>query len=355
MKVAIIVSGNYFKAHIWFYTFLFDKLDIEYDIISWNRLNIYEPNVIQYNLKQGEGHGYFGRLYSYIRYRKFIINQLREVKYDKVFIFTIAIGVLLYPYLRKIYKKKYIFDIRDNSIITSILKTSFEKLINDSFFTVISSRGYLEWLPKAKKYYFAHNFPFSISREVKLIEEKEYFNPLSPKQTIVTIGTLRDYKENLYLIQSLENSKGFRVKFVGSGPAEKPLIEYVKSNTIDNVEFYGYYTKEKELELINDATFLNGLTGNDINSKTLTTNRFYLSVMLGIPMIVYGDTYQGSLSREYSLGCNINRNKPLKEQILQYQKSFDRDKYNTGRKKFIEIVASDMKELESAIQGFLNL
>jgi len=355
MKVALIVSGNYFKAHIWFYTFLFDKLKIDYDIISWNRLNIEEPNVIQYNLNQGEGRGYIGRLLSYLKYRKFVINQLQDVKYDKVFIFTIALGVLMYSYLRKSFKKRYVFDIRDNSIVSTLFKTSFNRLIKDSFFTVISSRGYLKWLPQSEKYYYAHNFPFSISRNIRLINENACFNPISFEQTILTIGTLRDYNENKLLIQSFENIKGFSLKFAGSGPAEKPLIEYVSNNLIHNVEFYGLYKKEEEIELINGASLMNILTGDDINSRTLTTNRFYLSVIIGIPMIVYNDTYQGLLCQEYSLGCVVKRNRPLLEQIQYYQKSFDESKYNIGRKEFIEIVALDVKDLEKEIQAFINL
>lgn len=354
-KIAIVVSGNSFKVHIWFYTYFFDKLNYDYDIISWNRLNIVEPDVIQFNLKEGEGKGYFGRFISYLRYRKFVINQLEKMRYDKVFVFSIALGVLLYSYLRKNFYKRYIFDIHDHSINVYLKRRTFYKLIKNSFFTVISSHGFLKWLPPKGHFYHIHNYPFTISKDVGLLCNVTNFDPQLKPVNILTIGSLRDYKANKFLIDQLGNKPDFYLKFVGSGSAEKQLITYVKKNHITNVEFHGLYLKSEELDLIRDASFLNILTGSDINSKSLTTNRFYLSAVLGIPMIVNDDTFQGDLSHKYSLGCIVKPNLPLAGQLQNYFQSFDSKKYDKGRKEFIETVALDIQNLEKAIREFLRL
>jgi hypothetical protein len=353
-KVALIISGNFFKSPIWFYTMLLDKLNVSYDIISWNRLSILESNTIQFNLSEGEDKGYLGRLISYLRYKKFIIKQLEQGKYDRVFVFTIALGILMYPYLRKAFKNRFVFDIRDHSLIINLKKRTSYNLIKNSVFTVISSRGYLKWLPKSEKYYFAHNYPFTIKENIELINEISHFNPDASILKIVTIGSLRDYNANRVLIDNFGNNQCFHLKFIGSGPVENRLINYAKIKEIMNVEFHGFYHKHEELSLIHDADLINNLTGNGINSKTLTTNRFYLSVIVGIPMIVNDNTYQGNLSKRYSLGCNVKSDKPLEEQLQVYLKSFDRRKYDAGRYEFIKTVELDMQDLEKAIHAFLN-
>lgn len=351
MKIAFVISGNYFKAHIWFYIYLFDKYNIEYDIISWNRLKIEEPNCIQFNCSEGES--YLSRLFSYLRYRKFVLDLLKQGKYDKVFVSTIAIGLLIYPYLKKVYFKRYIIDIRDNSITASIMKTTFKNLIKNSFLTAISSNGYLKWLPPSENYFIAHNYPFTINTDIELIEEINKFEPKSLFFNIVTIGSLRDYNENRFLIESFKNSNYVNLKFIGSGPAESALKEYVKNNNINNVYFHGFYDKYEELDLLQDASFINILVGNDSNSKTLITNRFYLSVILGTPMIVNDDTHQGYLCKKHSLGCDVNTNKPLLNQLQAYLESFDSQKYDKGRKEFIKTVALDMNKIEKEIEKFL--
>lgn len=353
-KAAIIISGNYFKTPaVLFYAYYLDKINIDYDIISWNRLNIEEANIKQFNLGAGEDRGYFERLISYLKYRKFVIKQLNEVNYNKIIVITIPLGILLYTQLKKTFINNYIFDIRDYSAIVPLLNPYFKKIVHHSRFTVISSRGFLNWMPLHQKIFFTHNFPLLISRKVELYNVHSNFDPQAKVYTIITIGTLRDFVPNKVLIEALGNHPQYRLKFVGSGPAEKQLIEFTRRNRFKNIEFHGLYKKEDELKLINEGHFINILTGSDINSKTLTSNRLYLSVILGIPMIVYNDTFQGSLCLQYSLGCNIKRGGNVSDTLKNYISNFDKEKYDKNRGLFIQNAANEIHDLEKATENFL--
>ncbi|MDA8769647.1 hypothetical protein N9M75_02195, partial [Schleiferiaceae bacterium] len=146
MKIAIIISGNAFKApYISYYERIFKEQKIEYDLICWNRKLINERGTISFNVKQSEDKGLIYRFISYVRYRNFVVESLTRNNYEKVVVSTVAIGVLLYPYLLKNYKRNFVLDIRDFSVIIRFMPGYFRNLVDNSASTVISSGGYSAW------------------------------------------------------------------------------------------------------------------------------------------------------------------------------------------------------------------
>lgn len=355
MKLAIILSGNTYRfPYLSYYINQLNKENINYKIICWNRQLINEGNAISFNLKQSENKGYLFRLMSYIKYKNFVITQLKQDQYDKIIVSTIAIGVLLYPFLKKKYKKKYIFDIRDYSLIINFCYPVFTKLINDSYCTVISSDGFKKWLPKNHNYYITHNFPFGITqKEISCFKYDNKTNPIDDHIVITTIGSLRDYSVNKKVIDALKNNERFYLNFIGVGPAFKPLKDYASKNNVLNINFYGYYEKKDELKLLSNSNFINNLTYDDLNSKTLITNRFYLSVVLGIPMIVKMNTNQAVLCNKFKLGCVLNTKYSMEKQVMDYVINFNEYEYNIGRDNFIKIVSKDTKKLDLMFLDFI--
>lgn len=352
-KIAIIISGNYFKGSISIYeNYLSDDT---YDIIVWNRRGIIESGVISFNNNASENHGYFWRLIQYFKYRNFVLKQIKLGGYDRIIVSTIALGIMLYPFLKKNYKGKYILDIRDYSIMALLKKRTFKHLISDSAFVGISSKGFLSWLPIYEKYFYTSNFPFKTVKDIKLLRENSLFDPFSNPIKIYTIGSLRDLQPNLDLIKPLSNNTNFFLKFIGSGPVEYKIKEYVTNNKVLNIAFHGYYKKEDELELISDASFLNLLTVMDINGRSLITNRFYLSVLLGIPMIVFNDTYQGMLVKKYSLGCAVRKEKLFIDELYNYMNKFDRFEFDQGRKAYINDFYFENERFKKVFIDFSNL
>lgn len=356
MKIAIVISGNLYKSHLSYYFNYLDSYNINYDIISWNRNMIFEEGVLAYNYPQRETKGYFFKLFSYLGYRSFALDYLNKNKYDKIIISTIPIAILLYPYLKKNYSNKYLFDIRDYSIIVKFTWSFFVKLIDNSSISVISSNGFKQWLPNSIKYIVTHNFPFGLtSGKVSFLPTVPKINNTTESIVISTIGSLRDFEANKILIDAFKSSNQIVFKFFGSGPAEETLKKYVFLNGISNVSFFGFYKKEDEANLVEHSHFINNFTNYDLNSRTLITNRLYLSVVLGIPMIVRHGTYQAQLCQIYNIGCVINPKDDIYIQLINYVKYFDFDLYNLGRSSFMEVVQKDTIKLDLMFKSFLEI
>jgi hypothetical protein len=171
---------------------------------------------------------------------------------------------------------------------------------------------------------------------------------------ITTIGSLRDYSVNKMLIKHFKNKKDYFLNYIGSGPAEQKLIYLTKSIQANNVIFHGYYDKSNEIALLQNTSYFNILTDNSINSRTLMSNRFYLSVFLGKPMMVFADTYQGKVAQEFNLGFLLNRHDNLALQLDFYVRDFSPFAYNEGRIKFLETVKNDVADFSQKIANFLN-
>lgn len=356
MKVAVIISGNVAKApFISFYHDFFKSEGIEFDIISWNRLGVDDDSGLSFNVVDGEGPGFIKRFVNYLRYRRHIINILKKNGYDKIIIFTIAIAVLMYPYLKRKYHKKYLFDIRDYSLIVRFSWYFFIKVIDSAAATIISSSGYSLWLPKGRTYIISHNFPFELTNgSIKILVENPNLSRRINGIFVSSIGSLRDFEANKLLMESFRERKGFYLKFIGSGPAYTYLKSFVIQKRTSNVYLHGPYIKAEEVDLLAGTTIINNFTNDDLNSRTLTTNRFYLSVVLAIPMIVREGTHQADLCKKYNLGCVINPALPIPEQILEYIESFDYAQYNQGRYSFLKLIKQDTELLNNVLMNFVG-
>jgi hypothetical protein len=349
MKVALIISGNVLKApYIQLYLNVLDRSKIPYKIISWNRLQIEESATIPYNLKAGEGRAYIGRLIAYLKYIRFVKKQLSSEKYDKVIVFTIALGIFLLKFLKREYPGNYVFDIRDRSIVGNIFKNKVAELIKNSFITVISSQGFRSWLPKSTKYVVSHNcaYPLDFHKSTIAFDQNKFL--------ITTIGTIRDFETNSKIIKDLGNHSVYQLKFVGSGPSLTSFKQIVTDNGFTNVEFTGIYKKEEELGHLKGTHFINLLINLTINSKTCMGNRMYLAAITGIPLLVNADTFQAEIVAKYNLGCVIDFDEQWITQMESHIKSFDRELFNKGRQEFLLMVKKDIEFFELYLEDYLR-
>lgn len=335
--------------YVRYYTEILEQCGISYDIISWNRLGVEETGVQAFNLKSCVTKSSFGKMLDYFRYHRFVQSKLVKGNYDKVVVFTIVITLMLLPFLKRRYRNKYVFDIRDCSVALKYCRPRFSAAIKNAAFVVISSAGFKHWLPKDKAYLIRHNATDfkPLEMQAKIEEQTAY--------KILTIGAIRCDDANRTLVEQLANSPMFELGFVGAGSADKPLRDFVARHKIKNVSFGGRYAKQDEPKLLEGAALINILLDDDLNSTTLMSNRFYLSVVHGIPMIVDENTEQARWASKHDLGVVIGRKTGIEEQIIRYLQTFDREKFDTGRRACLRVFQQDVEEFQAEFRAFVLL
>lgn len=304
-KIGLILPGAiWFSPFVRIYTRILDAIDVKYDIISWNREGDDKPEGFQYNVRCEHGHVAAGWK-DYKGYIKFIKQTVKEQGYDKLIVFGPQITCLLSLFLFKKYRRRYMIDYRDLSIEQKPgFKQLFSLMLRFSCVNVISSPGFKQVLPKGYPYYLSHNFNVDAAR--KALADEYVDKPSEDPITVLTIGGIRDYSSNIEVVKSLANKEGFRLQFVGKGGAAKSIAKYSEEHHVENIEFEGYYPKEKEAEYVKAATFLNIFYPRVITHDTALSNRFYNSLIYKRPMIVTKNTTQGDYAERCGVGIAVN-------------------------------------------------
>lgn len=347
MKVALICPSNMlYMPYVNSYITILNTLNIDYIIILWDRFNIEkdEEKLIYRDKKEGHQRNF----YDYLKYKKFILQRLKEIKYDKIIIFTLQLGYFLKKYLIDNYEGRYILDIRDYNKIFKV--SSFKKLINYSYSTVLSSPGYKSWLPQSDKYIINHNTFIRNLDELRAI--KNIRNNVEIK--ISTIGVIRHWNVNSDFINSMKNKEPFNLVFHGEGTINEKLKNYIKEHEINNVEIYGRYKKEDEGMLYKNTDMVNLLLYDNINTKGVLANRYYNAVIYGKPLLTLKGTYQAEQIEKYDLGLVVDSLDDIEGGIKKYLNEFDIDKYQNGRMSFFDSVITDNNYFKDLLIEFLK-
>lgn len=153
------------SPYIMSYIEVFERRNIPYELVYWNKtmedVSKLPDNYIPYNHAHDNMMARWKKLFKIYGFARFAKKRLKQNDYSYVVVFTIAHAVFFYPLLEKEYKGRYVFDIRDHSPMckVGVIRRILKKLIDNSAFTVLSSRGFLRWLPYVNedKLVISHN------------------------------------------------------------------------------------------------------------------------------------------------------------------------------------------------------
>ena len=351
MKIGLILPGNiWFCPYVNIYTKILDKEKIQYDLISWNRDGS-ECQGIQFD-RRFEVNGILSKLISYIKYASFVKKTIRKHNYDKLIVFGPQVAIFINGFLAKYYSKRYIFDYRDLSIEQKFyFKNAFLKVLHNSYANVISSPGFKRCLPKGFDYLLSHNFNIDLVHQA--LSSKKVDNLNFATINVLTIGGIRDYSSNIEVVKALANKKEFLVKFIGKGSAAGLIKDYALQNKIDNIQFEGFYPKEKESEYIKESTFLNIFYPRIISHDTALSNRFYNALIYRKPMVVTADTTQGDYVKQHNLGLSLSDCSNLDIKMREYLSRLDYIAFSERCNALLKHFLSDYDNLEAKIKAFI--
>lgn len=352
MKIGLILPGSiWYAPYVRIYTRILEKLQMAYDIISWNREGDDQPEGFQYNVQCSKGHS-SASFFAYYGYIKYIKKTITTQHYDKLIVFGPQMTCMLSPFLLLKYRHKYIIDYRDLSIEQKPgFKQLFSLMLKFSDMNVISSPGFKRCLPD-RKYYISHNF--NIGTVLDAFNEQKNDEELpSGDIQLLTIGAIRDFSSNIEVVKALANRQGFKLRFVGKGTTAKLIKAYGEEHHINNIEFEGFYTKEDEPKYVKEATFLNIFYPRIITHDTALSNRFYLSLIYKRPMIVTQETTQGEYVEKYGVGIAITGCNDLADRMNRFLND-DYRQYTNRCNELLKTFIDEYYSFENAVISFVQ-
>lgn len=360
MKIGLIIPGNiWFLPYTKIYTDILDRVKCDYDLISWNRDGQDKEFGIQYNASIATSYSKFTKLLPYFKYVEFINETISKNKYDKLIICGSQIAFILYPTLKKNYRNKYILDIRDLSIEQlPILKQMFKRITSNSFANIVSSPGFIKYLPIGCEYYISHNFRHDTLTNYIDNSNKTDFEIINNFKNspirILTIGGIRNFGSNSELIKALANNPFYKLSFVGKGIDSDKLEKFSHKLGADNVEFKGYYKKIDEETYVRNTTFINIYCDKKRSDASLISNRFYLALIHKRPMIVTAESVQSQYVEKYNLGISISNCQELDSKLSKWLNSYNHNEFCMRCERLLIEFLKDYNVFETQIINFLH-
>ncbi|MCR5808702.1 MAG: hypothetical protein K6G56_03980 [Clostridiales bacterium] len=178
----------------------------------------------------------------------------------------------------------------------------YEKCFLNSAFNTISSKGYLDFLPRRPEYMQIHSLNLSALRGMKAHGRmREEGEPIR----IGFIGYVRFFERNKKLLDAFKNDARFELHYYGKGAEE--LEQYAKENGILNTAFHGSFPVSDTAKYLERIDVINNLYGNEtINLRKAISIKFFHALYARIPILVSTDTYVGTLAKERGYGFEID-------------------------------------------------
>jgi len=361
MKLALVCPANilylpYVTSYIDIINDSSDDNSIDYRILTWNRLHI-DENIKGYTFNDKKIQ-HKRNYWDYLKYKGFLLRHLKKEKYDKIIVFTLPLGYFLKNYLIKNYAGNYIFDIRDYHKIFKYVK--FDKLINHSSFTAISSPAFKRWLPetdKHEKYGKRGKYIVNHNTGINSVENLPAVNTdiKNKKYVISTIGIIRHWDITEHFVNTLGNSPVFDLHFYGDGDMVENLKNHVKKKNFSNIKFYGRYNKEEEKTFYENADMINVLNyDNNINLKTNLVNRLYNAAIYGKPLLALKGPYFSEQVAKFNLGLVVDSLNQIESEAVKYFNEFDIKMYEKNRVDFLTDVIEENELFKNSLLEFIK-
>ena len=355
-KVLIVDTVSYERAtYIKLYEKILKEKNVAYDLFLWDRDHdkAFEKkdNMFIFHKQCPFGGSKIKKIIPMLLYQLKLREVIKKYNYTHLILIDSLAPVMIHDLVLTDYRGKYILDIRDYTYEKySSYKKIMMKLVDNSYFTCISSKGFKRFLDSSLKYVYSHN----ISNN-EFVED--ICNLYNKKQKIVIgfVGSVRYFEENKKLIDSLDSDK-FQFKYVGSKVSDCDIEGYCKKNNISNVEIKGAYKNEVKPKIYESIDVINSIYGtSSFEVTTAVPNRFYDALIFKKPIIASKGTFLGELVEECKVGIAIDvYEEGVNELLSEYINNIDVSALNANMKKTLELVLDEQYAYVMKIEEFLD-
>lgn len=326
----------------------------EYEILYWERAGIKEkrdPRYIAFEKSSQLNKSKILKLKDFLEFRRWLKNEILKRNYDKLILLSSLSGILIFDLLRKKYKGRYLFDIRDYSYEKIKIYYYMEKrIIQNSMLTTVSSKGFMEFLPPSEKYIFTHNMSLEDCRQ-----KKKFIKTSHEKLNFVWMGAVRYFDHQSKIIEKLDKDGRFNIIFHGSGSELELFENFAKEKGLRNVIFTGRYQHADKEKLLEEADILNNSYTIKFGTKFAISNKFYDGIIYHIPQLVECDCYKAKLLKNYPVGVVLDVcDEGFAEKLYQYYRNIEEDEFNKACDALSEQIVVEEKQCIKAIQDFIG-
>lgn len=330
----------------------------DYDILFWDRFSNgcleKKKNQFIFHRICTLGGNRLKKIYPFYLFRKTIKTIIKEGNYDKIIILNTMPGFLLHDILIKEYPNNYILDIRDYTYEKyKFYLHIVHDLIEHSFFTAISSRGFKKFLGESEKFVVNHNISNleDVCKEPTLDKKKA-------QVTIGFVGAIRYFEENAALIRSINMLKSIELLYVGRQLTDCHLDDYCKENGYTKVKFKGKFINAEKPSIYKNIDIINSLYGNQsMEVRVALPNRLYDALIFKKPILATQGTYLAQVVSENDIGLVVDDSKTYtieqyQNKLLNYIASFDPKKFVENANKLLSSVKREQDDFHKRISEF---
>lgn len=353
-KKIVILSAVNIKhmSLISLYTTVLNRNGISYDIIYLDKYNedeIFEcnkkyryVNVVDQKLPK------FVKKIKYMMFYPYATNILKENKYDFVIVWNDLAIFMFASFLSKNYKGRYCLNVRDNMYYDKkMFRKMYQKCFSNSAFNTISSKGYLDFLPKKCLYLQINSLNLSVLNGMKI-----HTSLRSKEETIRIgfIGYIRFYERNKQILNVFKNDSRFELHYYGKNA--NILKNYAEDHGIYNTVFHDSFPVSDTGKYMENIDIINNLYGNNtLNIQKAVSIKFFHALYAKIPILVNTNTYVGELAVNTGGGIYFdNITSESKEELYQWYHNIDFDVYCKKSEIFLENATKENEIFEKVLE-----
>ena len=326
----------------------------EYDIILWNRSGNQNTDLIDHHIVfEGlNSRSKLLKIIPFLRWRRFVIKQLKKVQYDRLIVLTTIPAVLLADVLLLKYSKRYWLDIRDYTYEHfGFYHRIVKKLVNSSATTSISSPGFYSFVPHSEKVFLTHNI-------TNLSARKNDCSLDTTRSPIVIgfVGGVQYPEENKRLCKQLKDNPRFSLRYVGKVHPGCDLRGYCEKIGMSNIEFLPPYDNRQKPLIYEQIDLINSVYGADSPiTRIALPNRLYDAALFKKPILVSKGTLLAEIVERFHMGLAIDTQEPeLAKCINSYLEHFNQEAFVSGCEAFLSTVIQEEEQIINRIDEFVD-